>query len=640
MTFKRTNHGGIEWNIECDKLGLVTIDDPISVDLTAAMRLSNIRLRDGVLSRRPGSRFASDYVFPGRCAGIHQAYPSTGDAADRLYAACKSTMIRFSGTVPTLTANAMTFPSGMTWSAATKRVCFVDWDDKVFAFNGIDCGMTLRSDSLNDMHTFMLAKPAAPVASSAGTGSVTGKYRYKTREVREVNAELREYYGAMSAASNQIDVTAENINLAYAVPTDPQTNAVNVYRTSDDGGAYFFHDRITAPFTGTYVDSVAATDQTHMDPNVIDRIVGPKWACKHDGVLIILGTAAEDDRLFWSVAEHPQEFDPSNAGFFKDGHGRTMGCNTVNNSVVTFKESGVAYYRRNSAQGYDQGAFYGAFGTCSPGSIKEVAISRGSYLTFWDPREGLCVCDGINPPQSLKKTKRGSDILNIIKKEIRKSSIEDISICVHDNYIVVSYNAADADDSYNNNAVLYDIEKDVFVGPDYGYSAGPMISRDINYGASGEGELFTLTDSAAPRLVQLFYQSVDTDAIVAAPGTQFIEYWWLMGKIGAKSINEIFEYTQLSMVAKLQDRITVTCDTYNGNTQSGVIDGISTNIAIFDESLFDDGSVFGDFSFYSYSLTFGEENQGFWTQLQVKDATNNYLGIAAVTLYGIARGYQ
>jgi hypothetical protein len=232
-----------------------------------------------------------------------------------------------------------------------------------------------------------------------------------------------------------------------------------------------------------------------------------------------------------------------------------------------------------------------------------------------------------------------TDVSSYFTTGIRKGQEENISAVVHDSHIIVSCNSNDGLTDYNDFALPYDIERAAWVGPDIGYSAGPMISRLPNYDAGGAGELLCMTDGASTRLVQLMYDSAGNQDYTGSA----IDIDLQLCKLGAQRIGQWYVFFKMYIIGKLSAPITVTCDTYRTRTDSAVIQHKAQTGGIFDDpdSKFDDAATtFGTgFIFDPYEVRFPPTNKGFWTQIRLREGTKSTIAIGNIEVMARTRGW-
>lgn len=528
MTIGGATRNVQDFNVEYMSVGLNTIDDPIVVNVHSAKNLQNLRAQQYRLRLRYGTTMASTKQL-GRPTGLHQSYPISLNPGGRRYYSSRNSIFRIIGNIPNCTFEEMQFPDGASWGLSD-HVSFNDFGDYTFAFNGKDAGMTLSVDGmLNKMWYFQIAKPEyKPTITKIAGGSITGSFRWKYRYARQYDDGSIEYMGPYSDPSDSYTLAGENAGVQYIVPTDEQVNLIMFYRTTNGGTAYFHHDNTTDISSGVWIDNKATTDTTIQHYSTVDRLLGIKYGCNDSGVFVAYGTKDEDNVIYWSLADTPQEILPDYTTKFIEGAGKSMGIGSINGYLVAWREKGMLTLQMNANGVYDRIQFKGDVGNIAPKAITTCHYKGRDYLSFWDETEGPCLTDGINV-LSLKvitkqigpNTNVNTDIFNIVKNNIKVNSKKNICAAYHNNQLIYSFNKDSAQDIYNDSAVIYDFVANGWFGIDTGYFAGPMFTCMSNQGLAGSGELLCMHDGASTALIQLFDESstYDYDFDNTAPGT-------------------------------------------------------------------------------------------------------------------------
>lgn len=638
--------------------GLNTHDEPTVNSRYTLDTAQNVDFDGYRMVRQAGARYYSDQVSAYRSAGIAQWYPQDYSADHKLYVSSADAIYRFTwvgGAVPVV-GSSMAFPAGFAWSPTTHFTTFQSFGNYHFAFNGLNTGMQIQPES-DTMLPFMIGKPAAPSAAVGDAGNPNGTYWYRYRYVREESAGVREYWGAMSEYA-AVSPANQKVNLAYAVPTDSQVNAIYVYRSADGGGPVFYHDRIAlADATGTYEDNTADTNTLVYHRDCLDRITNIHWATIFENRLVMV-----DDRgtISWSETDYPQEVRSDNDVLFQTqmygGDGDTTGCSVLGSNLYVFKERGIGVFQFDSSANLVQVHTYVGFGNVAPWAIETAPTSIGEIIPFIDGNKHACYMTSQGPKVIAEVSHQTgpfeyavSDVLDIFENQMAKPVREYkkyISVKVKDDIMHVFYTPSGA--KYNTARIRYYIKEKRWCGPDVGLAVGPMTVRmDGKTPASGSGELLGCYDGASCRVVEINSGTTYLGTAMAFSART---------KRLATDNDQLKQFNQILVSAKIAKSLRVDVEANNGFFHSYyllyggsvVYNGLYKYDAgyRFDDTkvpLFDDGKTFGPTQFSSYDYKWYTINlpptcRNIWTTLRFYQSVNNPIAIAKVVLTYTERG--
>jgi hypothetical protein len=192
----------------------------------------------------------------------------------------------------TATTNAAILTKG----AGAGRGDFLRVGDYVYYCNGVDT--KFWNGSTWNLWGIVAPASAPTFTLTAGSLSPTSGYTYGYCYVNTVTGHV----SAMSPASaNTGPQTSQNFVVSYTASTDPQVNAIWIFRILDGGGIYYFLTQVSNA-TSTYTDSTPDASLNSaivapLLPNNQPCPAGASLACWWDGRPWV----ASNNFLYWAV---------------------------------------------------------------------------------------------------------------------------------------------------------------------------------------------------------------------------------------------------------------------------------------------------------------------------------------------------
>ena len=281
-----------------------------------------------------------------------------------------------------------------TFATGGKRCQFVKHQGNCYIVNGIDNNTRLYNTTAFNVG---IPVPAdAPTVASGVAGALSGKYKVKYCYRRSTPNGLT---GNPSAASAEVTVDSQKIDVTVVQSSDSQVDKIQIYRTYDlalsdtDPGLYFFVEEV-ANTSGTYSHDTADADLGMLVEDDNDAPPKAKFSCLYKDRVFYANFPDVTDgksKIVYSKIGKGDAVPALNYEFFDRGDGEEItGITSLPDFFIAFKKNKMLIISGDFAEKKQIAPLHGI------GCVASWAIIQMENRIIFLAEEGWKSTDGIS----------------------------------------------------------------------------------------------------------------------------------------------------------------------------------------------------------------------------------------------------